>query len=117
MLQTLTLRPVFVLQCLNEKYEAADGTFPRVSVSLSLSADTHSFITLMFSDVCAVGCLERILLRKTAVPVQNTEGLPHPGHHPEPGARVHLLRRAQEVMSLTTAPVPLHAAACQSRIS
>ncbi len=58
--------------------------------------------------MCAVGRLERLILQWPSVAVQNAEGLPHPGHHREPGAGLHQLRRAQEMMSFTTAPGHLH---------
>ncbi len=58
--------------------------------------------------MCAVGRLERLILRWPSVAVQNAEGLPHPGHHREPGAGLHRLRRVQEMMSFTTAPGHLH---------
>ncbi len=57
---------------------------------------------------CAVARLERLVLQWPSVAVQNAEGLPHPDHHREPGAGLHRLRRAQEMMSFTTAPGHLH---------
>lgn len=77
-----------------------------VSLTLTHRRRAHMCLIRSCSVMCAVANLEWIVLRRPSVAVQSAEGLPHPGHHREPGARLRRLRRPQEMMSLTT--VHLH---------